>query len=335
MSRLFSNQVNKNKEKIHICNYCLQNFRNEKTLKNHLEYCSKYKCGKTVYPNKGEKLKFKNYERIHNLPFVIYADFECSLKFENKTIGKPVGDQPPRTNQFQKHEPSGFCYLIKCFDDNLYKPKLVMYTCKENEISESVSSKFVEMLENDIKEIHKQFKFPKRPIFRSEGLEGDDFKKADKCYACGSKFKDNGKVRDHCYYTGKYRGAACTSCNSKMKNPKFIPVIFHNLQNYDSHLFIKNLGVSEGEINCIPNTEEKYISFTKEIIVDKFVSEKIINEKQFEKLNQNKSNESKKIEYEVITTEDQKNPRNYKIKEIINVKNKLDLLIVLNLCQVV
>ena len=41
MSRLFSNQVNKSKEKIHICNYCLQNFRNEKTLKNHLEYCSK------------------------------------------------------------------------------------------------------------------------------------------------------------------------------------------------------------------------------------------------------------------------------------------------------
>ena len=57
-----------------------------------------------------------------------------------------------------------------------------------------------------------------------------------------------------------------------MKNPKFIPVVFHNLQNYDSHLFIKNLGKTEGEIKCIAKTEEKYISFSKEIIVDEFIN---------------------------------------------------------------
>ena len=51
--------------------------------------------------------------------------------------------------------------------------------------------------------------------------------------------------------------------------PKFIPIIFYNLSNYDSHLFIKKLG---GEINCIPNNEEKYISFSKQIEVDKFVN---------------------------------------------------------------
>ena len=146
MSRLLSNQVSKTKEKIHICNYCLQNFRNEKFLEEHLEYCSKYKCGKTVYRNKGEKLKFKNYKKMHNVPFVIYADFECNLKFVDKNIGD-------NTKQFQKHEPSGFCYLIKCFDDNLYQPKLVMYTKNEKETS-TVSSKFVEMLENDIRKIH-------------------------------------------------------------------------------------------------------------------------------------------------------------------------------------
>ena len=42
---------------------------------------------------------------------------------------------------------------------------------------------------------------------------------------------------------------------------------------YDSHLFIKTLGNSEGNISCIPNNEENYISFTKQIIVDKFVNE--------------------------------------------------------------
>ena len=42
-------------------------------------------------------------------------------------------------------------------------------------------------------------------------------------------------------------------------------MVFHNLSGYDSHLFIKNLGFSEGNIDCIPNNEEKYISFTKRI----------------------------------------------------------------------
>ena len=44
-----------------------------------------------------------------------------------------------------------------------------------------------------------------------------------------------------------------------------MPVIFHNLSGYDSHLFIKNLGKTQGQIDCIPNNEEKYISFSKSV----------------------------------------------------------------------
>ena len=42
-------------------------------------------------------------------------------------------------------------------------------------------------------------------------------------------------------------------------------MVVHNLAGYDSHLFIKELAFSEGDINCIPNNEEKYISFSKKI----------------------------------------------------------------------
>ena len=42
----------------------------------------------------------------------------------------------------------------------------------------------------------------------------------------------------------------------------------------DCHLFIKILGNIEGDISCIPNNEESYISFTKQVIVDKFVIKK-------------------------------------------------------------
>ena len=51
------------------------------------------------------------------------------------------------TKQYQNHEPSSFCYYIKCFDDEVYKPNLVSYT------GEDAAQKFVEMLEKDIIEI--------------------------------------------------------------------------------------------------------------------------------------------------------------------------------------
>ena len=81
------------------------------------------------------------------------------------------------------------------------------------------------------------------------------------------------RVRDHIHLSGKFRGAANEICNLKYKIPKFFPVVFYNLSVYNSHIFIKTLGNSEGDISCISNNEENYISFTKQVIVDKFVNE--------------------------------------------------------------
>ena len=82
------------------------------------------------------------------------------------------------------------------------------------------------------------------------------------------------KVRDHCHFTGKYRGAAHNSCNLQCPKPMILPVIFHNLQGYDSHLFIKQLAKVKGGLTCIPSTEDKYISFYKKITVDEYKSRK-------------------------------------------------------------
>ena len=76
-------------------------------------------------------------------------------------------------------------------------------------------------------------------------------------------------VRHHCHLTGKFRGAAHNNCNLNYKLGNFIPVFFHNLSNCDSHLFIKKIGQTKGNVNCIPCNEEKYISFTKEVEVGK------------------------------------------------------------------
>lgn len=74
--------------------------------------------------------------------------------------------------------------------------------------------------------------------------------------------------------TGKHRGAAHYDCNLKNKVFKLIPVYFYNLAGYDSYLFIKKIGATEGPITCIQNTDEKYISFSKIVQVGEYTSKK-------------------------------------------------------------
>ena len=90
------------------------------------------------------------------------------------------------------------------------------------------------------------------------------------CFACGDKLGRD-KVRDHCHYTGKYRGAPHSECNLKLKRTRTIPVLLHNLLRYDSHMFVKRLANMDGEVNCIPENEEKHITFNKNVLVDTIV----------------------------------------------------------------
>ena len=91
------------------------------------------------------------------------------------------------------------------------------------------------------------------------------------CHICNEELGKD-RARDHCHLSGKFKDAAHEVCNLKYKVPKFFPVVFHNPSGHDSHLFIKRLGNSEGDISFISNNEEYYISFKKEVIVDKFVN---------------------------------------------------------------
>lgn len=75
-------------------------------------------------------------------------------------------------------------------------------------------------------------------------------------------------IKKSCHISGKYRGAAHKSCNLNYQIPKVVAVILHNSGKYDTHLFVKELGNIEGDINCIAETEENYISFSKKIAVD-------------------------------------------------------------------
>jgi hypothetical protein len=263
MSRLVSTQTRKHGHKKYIYNRCLNAFSSDELLEKHLELCSDNDYQRHEYPEPGSTTKFENYEKTQTVPFAIYADFECYIEGLD-TVEQNLNKSS--TVQYQKHNPSAFCHYVKRFDNSIYKPKLVHYTQQHE--GEDVTKKFVDLLEEEIRNIYDKFK-TQNPSKSSKDIE--DYKNATKYYTCKGKFTpENHRVKDHCHYTGVYRGAAHNTCNLRMKQPKFIPVLFHNLVGYDAHLFIRNLGVSSGDIKCIPKTEEKYISFTKEIEVHEF-----------------------------------------------------------------
>ena len=82
--------------------------------------------------------------------------------------------------------------------------------------------------------------FNKNLIMSAE--EEERFKLSNNCWICYKLFDvAYDKVRDHCHITGKYRGAAHWSCTINFKLTKKIPVIFHNLRGYDSHLIIREI----------------------------------------------------------------------------------------------
>ena len=88
------------------------------------------------------------------------------------------------------------------------------------------------------------------------------FRSSNKYWICNKLFDENSvRVRDHCHIFGKFRGAAHQDCNIILKITNRVPVIFHNLRGYDSHLIIKEMCNFDVDINVIPNGLEKYMSF--------------------------------------------------------------------------
>ena len=66
------------------------------------------------------------------------------------------------------------------------------------------------------------------------------------------------KVRDHCHYTGKFRGAAHSICSLTYKVIKEISVAIHNGSIYDNHLIIKQLAEEfEGQFESLGENTEK------------------------------------------------------------------------------
>ena len=265
-SRLFRSQItSRTNGKIFICKRCFTHFSKEELFQRHIEYCSSNESVVVKMPTRNSKLGFINYFKQLPIPFVVYADFECFTQTIENCKPNPAGSY---TLGYQKHEPSGFCFYIKGIVPNIFKP--ITFT-KQKE-SDNVAEIFVSKLAKITQNLYDDFYRHPQPLRLTEE-EQKSFKEAKICHICSGVLDDD-RVRDHCHFTGKYRGAAHNSCNLQCRKPLILPVVFHNLQGYDAHLFIKQLSGIQGDLNCIPSTEEKYISFSKKIKVDEYKSKR-------------------------------------------------------------
>ena len=265
-SALLTSQVNNHKGKFYFCLNCLNGYDEPEKLEKHKEYCSEEESIKINMPPPDTYIKFKNYLYSERAPFAIYADFESILK--------PLETCKPDPNKsytlkYNKHEPVSFVYYIKSFNESVYKSKLRSYV-KENEEDPDTIDVFINWLEEDVKIISELGNEP----MKITPEEQEQFNQASNCWICGKLLNLQDRVRDHCHFTGRYRGAACNICNLKYRKPNNISVFFHNLTGYDSHLFIKKLNTTMGTIDCIPNNEENYISFSKTIKTGKYKDKK-------------------------------------------------------------
>ena len=275
LSRLLSKQNSKHKEAQHFCTNCLNGFESEIIRDEHYEYCRSKDSVRVEMPTKNPIVKYTDGQYQFKVPFVIYADFESILAPVSGAANNP---EMSSTRGINVHQPSGWC-MQSTFSYSNKLNKLQQYSGRD------CVSKFCETIMAEAKRIYESA--PKKPMDKLTKEQTVEFVTAKECHICFKKFSPNDiKVRDHCHYTGKYRGAAHSSCNLRYRIPDYIPVAFHNLPGYDAHLFIKELAKHTTKIGVIAKNTENYMSFfSVKLKVDKFIDKAgktVLNEKSKE-----------------------------------------------------
>ena len=226
----------------------------ENKLKKHKKVCENHDYCYVEMPEENNKiLKYNQGEKSIKVPFIIHA--ECLLEKMNTCHNNP---KKSSTTKINKHTPSGYSLFTHCSFDTT-KNKLDYYRGKN-----CMKNFSLDLREHATKIIN----YKKKEMIPLTKKEEKKHNKQKVCYICKKRFStdDNNKkykVKDHCHYAGKYKGAAHDICNLKCKIPKEISVVFHNGSTYDYHFIIKELVEEfEGEFECFGENTEKYITFS-------------------------------------------------------------------------
>ena len=257
-------------------------YSTKEKLKKHRNVCENHDYCYVEMPEKDNKILKYNYgEKSVKVPFISYVDIESLLEKMNTCHNNP---KQSSTIKINKYTASGYSLLTHC-----------LFVPTKNKLDYYRGKNCMKNFCLDLKEYAtKIINYEKKEMIQLTKEEKEIHNMQKVCYICKKIFstdynnKKYHKVKDHCTYTGKYRGAAHDIFNLRYKIPKEIPVVFHNGSTYDSHFIIKELAEEfEGEFQCLGEITEKYITFSVTI------------KKEITKKDKNGNDKATKISYKL------------------------------------
>ena len=202
----------------------------------------------TQMPAEDSVVCFKEYGRMMKHPYVVYADFE-SITEKRDCLDGEKGES--WTNQIQHHK--GVAVGAAFVKNGVLEEFKIR-------VGETAAKQFLELVRLWAVESIDGLRSNKPMKLTPE--EWRQLKTSENCHIC-NKLLGSDRVADHDHLTGAFRGAAHDECNKKFYIKRFLPVFFHNLKGYDSHLLLKEIDVEQGEeLKCIPMSMEKFMSFS-------------------------------------------------------------------------
>ncbi len=252
-----------------ICRKCMIAYYSENSFNKHKTFCltGNVQC---IMPNDSNKfIEFTNPERASRHPIAIYSDIEALLIKSNDKIS-----ETSQEIKKQIHIPASVGYnVVTPMEMDI--PKMKYFRGKNCMID------YV----NELK-LFLNVWFSNSQKYPRAKMSKDDWAKyniSNECWMCdkpfesitsktsrkGNQYYPYKKVVDHCHISGKFVGAAHAECNYKKQTKHFVPIYFHNLSKYDSHMILTILNLfGDGRIKIIPKTEEEALSFSKYVLMD-------------------------------------------------------------------
>ena len=194
LSRLVGAQISRYNGRKFICKYCLHGCSSQEILEKHMERCQLHGTQRVRLPDPDQnKLYFQKIECQLRLPFVIYADFESTLKPHSSAEQTST---KPWTYKYQTHEACGYGMYTVSTDKRFYsKPKI--------EFGENSAESFLDAALCEANRIRKFLSY-KVPMKRLTTRQWDEHQSATTCHICRKDITiEQKKVRDHDHLTGK------------------------------------------------------------------------------------------------------------------------------------